>query len=59
MFYLILKGKVSVWIPQAHDMMKQPLERFKRNLRLTIESEYGTGKKKRKSRGASMNEDSI
>ena len=29
LFYLILKGKVSVWVPVPHRQMKQPLEKFK------------------------------
>ena len=28
-FYLILKGKVSIWVPVPHANMKEPLEKFK------------------------------
>ena len=28
-FYLILKGKVSIWVPVPHENMKEPLEKFK------------------------------
>ena len=29
MFYIILKGKVSVWLPVPHAAMKKPLAKFK------------------------------
>ena len=28
-FYLILKGRVSVWVPVPHREMKRPLQKFK------------------------------
>ena len=28
MFYLVLKGTVSVWLPQTPEAMRQPLKQF-------------------------------
>ena len=32
MFYIILKGKVSVWLPMPHTAMKKPLMKFKQRV---------------------------
>lgn len=33
LFYIILKGKVSVWLPASFDQMRQPIKRFRECLK--------------------------
>ena len=37
-FYLILRGKVSIWVPVPHDIMKQPLAKFKERVKKEVEA---------------------
>ena len=36
MFYIILKGSVSVWLPVPHTAMKKPLMKFKQRVQEEI-----------------------
>ena len=36
MFYIILKGRVSVWLPVAHTAMKKPLLKFKQRVQQEV-----------------------
>ena len=31
-FFLILQGRVSIWVPVRHDQMKEPLRKFKKQV---------------------------
>ena len=52
-FYLIINGKVSVWVPQLHSEVKKPFTRFKNAVQAAIDNEYS--KKKRKSKKVTDN----
>ena len=36
MFYIILRGRVSVWLPMPHTAMKKPLMKFKQRVQQEI-----------------------
>ena len=38
LFYLILQGSVSVWVPVAPELMKEPLKKFQEMLKSEKES---------------------
>ena len=37
-FYLILRGKVSIWVPVPHEHMKEPLAKFKKVVQKEVDA---------------------